>query len=249
MAATYDSIGVGYAHVRRPEPRIAKQIAASLGSARRVLNVGAGAGSYEPADRIVVALEPSQRMIEQRPPDASRLVIRGMAGELPFPDGSFDAAMALLTVHHWPDPAAGLREMRRVTTGPVVVFTFDYAVHSAQWLVTDYLPSMLELDTEVPSPSAIADALGGGEVIAVAVPHDCTDGFCHAWWRRPEAYLDPSVRAGISGIARLPAADVSRGMALLADDLESGAWRAAHADLLDRTEIDAGYRLVVANGT
>ena len=156
MGATYDSIGVGYAHVRRPDPRIARQIAASLGSARRVLNVGAGAGSYEPADRIVVALEPSQRMIEQRPPEASRLVIRGMAGELPFPDGSFDAAMALLTVHHWPDPVAGLREMRRVTTGPVVVFTFDHALHAAQWLVTEYLPSMLELDTECPSPSAIA---------------------------------------------------------------------------------------------
>ncbi len=199
MAATYDSIGVGYAQVRQPDPRIAKQIAASLGSARRVLNVGAGAGSYEPADRVVVALEPSHRMIEQRPPETSRLVIRGMAGELPFPDRSFDAAMALLTLHHWPDPVAGLREMRRVTTGPIVVFTFDYAVHSAQWLVTEYLPSMLELDTDVPSPSAIADALGGGEVITLPVPHDCTDGFCHAWWRRPDAYLDPSVRAGISG--------------------------------------------------
>jgi SAM-dependent methyltransferase len=247
MAATYDSIGVGYAQVRRPDPRIAQQIAASLGNARRVLNVGAGAGSYEPEDRVVVALEPSQRMIEQRRPSARSLVVRGMAGELPFPDRSFDAAMALLTLHHWPDPAAGLREMRRVTTGPVVVFTFDYAVHSAQWLVTDYLPSMLELDTEVPSPSAIADALGGGEVVTLPIPHDCIDGFCHAWWRRPDAYLDPSVRAGISGIARLPAADVERGMARLADDLSSGAWRAAHADLLDCTEIDAGYRLVVAN--
>ena len=247
MGATYDSIGVGYAHVRRPDPRIAQQIAASLGSARRVLNVGAGAGSYEPADRVVVAVEPSERMIHQRPSEASRLVIRGVAGALPFPDDSFDAAMALLTVHHWPDPAAGLREMRRVATGPVVVFTFDHGLHAAQWLVTDYLPAMLELDTECPSPRAIADALGGGEVITVPVPHDCTDGFCHAWWRRPEAYLDPSVRAGISGIARLPAADVERGIARLADDLESGAWRAAHADLLDRTEIDAGYRLVVAN--
>jgi SAM-dependent methyltransferase len=246
MGATYDSIGVGYAQVRRPDPRIAQQIAARLGSARRVLNVGAGAGSYEPSDRTVVALEPSQRMIQQRPPQASRLVIRGVAGSLPFPAASFDAAMALLTVHHWPDALAGLREMRRVATGPVVVFTFDYAVHSAQWLVTEYLPSMLELDSEVPSPSAVADALGGGEVITLPVPHDCVDGFCHAWWRRPDAYLDPSVRAGISGIARLPAADVSRGMARLADDLRSGAWRAAHADLLDRTEIDAGYRLVVA---
>jgi SAM-dependent methyltransferase len=245
----YDSIGVGYARVRQPDPRIAAQIHAGLGSAERVLNVGAGAGSYEPVDRYVVAVEPSQRMIEQRPPEASRIVVRAFAGELPFDDGAFDAAMALLTVHHWPDAAAGLKEVRRVTSGPVVVFTFDYGVHSDQWLVTEYLPGMLEFDRDVPSPVEIANALGGGDVSVVPVPADCVDGFCHAWWRRPEAYLDAGVRAGISGIARLPAAVVDEGMARLAADLESGRWQSAHADLLTASQIDAGYRLVVSGGS
>ena len=117
-----------------------------------MLNVGAGAGSYEPTDRAVVAVEPSQRMIDQRPPEASRIVVRAFASELPFDDDAFDAAMALLTVHHWPDASAGLREVRRVTAGPVVVFTFDYGVHADQWLVTEYLPAMLEFDRDVPSP-------------------------------------------------------------------------------------------------
>ncbi len=164
MRATYDSIGVGYAQVRRPDPRVARQIAASLGSARRLLNVGAGAGRTSRRITHLVALEPSQGMIQQRPPSASRLVVRGMAGELPFSDGSFDAAMALLTVHHWPDPAAGLREMRRVTTGPVVVFTFDYTVRSNA-VARDRLPAVdARARHRGPAPSAITDALGGGEV-------------------------------------------------------------------------------------
>jgi SAM-dependent methyltransferase len=244
--ARYDSIGIGYARVRQPDVRIARQIHAALGSARRVLNVGAGAGSYEPTDRAVVAVEPSRRMIEQRPPDASRHVVRAFAGDLPFRDDAFDAAMALLTVHHWPDAAAGLTELRRVTAGPIVVLTFDYAVHASQWLVTDYLPSMLEFDSGCPSPSEIAGLLGGGEVSVVPVPADCSDGFCHAWWKRPDAYLDPAARAGISGIARLPANVVDAGMARLAEDLASGRWHDKHADLLTRSEIDAGYRLVLS---
>ena len=245
--AIYDSIGVGYARTRRPDARIAQQIHSALGNAQRVLNVGAGAGSYEPTDCVVVAVEPSQRMIEQRPREASPLVVRAFAGDLPFDDHAFDAAMALLTVHHWPDAATGLAELRRVTSGPVVVFTFDYGVHAAQWLVTDYLPSMLELDNDVPSPAEIADALGGGEMSVVPVPSDCNDGFCHAWWQRPEAYLDPAVRAGISGIARLPADVVDDAMTKLAADLASGRWQAAHADLVTASEIDAGYRLVVSS--
>lgn len=242
----YDDIGIGYSHVRRPDPRIEQQIHAPLRDVAPVLNVGAGAGSYEPSDRTVVAVEPSPAMLRQRPA-GSAVAIRGVADALPFAGDAFAGAMALLTIHHWPDPLAGLRELRRVTRGPVVVFTFDHEVHAEQWLVTDYLPAMLALDTNVPSPAAVADALGGGVVQTITVPHDCTDGFCHSWWRRPAAYLDPAVRAGISGIARLPAAVVDEAMARLEADLESGAWHRAHAALLEVDEIDAGYRLVVSD--
>lgn len=243
----YDRIGVGYSSVRRPDPRIAARIHAALGNAGRVLNVGAGAGSYEPSDRALVALEPSPEMIAQRPPGAAPTV-RGVAGALPFADATFGAATALLTVHHWPEPAAGLRELRRVTRGPIVVFTFDVQVHGEQWLVSDYLPEMLDLDAGTPTPEEIAGWLDGGAVDVLPVPNDCIDGFCHAWWRRPEAYLRAEVRAGISGIARLPDDVVGPAMTRLAGDLASGDWHRRHADLLDRTEIDAGYRLVVSPG-
>ena len=243
----YDRIGIGYTDRRRPDPRIEARLRAALGDAATVLNVGAGAGSYEPTDRPVVAVEPSAAMVAQRPASAAP-VVRAVAGALPFPDRAFDGALVVLSVHHWPDPHAGLAEIRRVTRGPVVVFTFDHAVHADQWLVTDYLPEMVALDVDTPGPDAIAAALGGGTVEVLPVPHDCTDGFCHAWWRRPAAYLDPGVRAAISGIARLPEAAVARAVADLSDDLATGAWSRRHPDLLDATEIDAGYRLVVAPG-
>lgn len=243
--AIYNTIGVGYANVRQPDPRIAAQIHAGLGNAATVLNVGAGAGSYEPDDRTVIAVEPSRRMIDQRPATAAP-VVQAVADPLPFRDASFDGALALLTVHHWPDPAAGLCELRRVTRGPIVVFTFDYAVHGEQWLVRDYLPEMLAFDVDVPSPEAIASMLGGGTVETVPVPKDCSDGFCHAWWQRPAAYLDPAVRRGISGIARLPESVVLPAMDRLAADLASGEWDRRHADLCALDAIDAGYRIVVA---
>jgi SAM-dependent methyltransferase len=242
--ALYDEIGVGYADVRRPDPRIATRLHGALGDAQHVLDVGAGTGSYEPRDRGVVAVDPSPAMIGQRPA-ASAPVLRAVADALPFPDGAFDAAMATLTIHHWPDPVRGLREVRRVTTGRLVVLTFDHQVHASQWLVVDYLPEMASLDRHLPSAEELAAALGGGVVEVVPVPFDCTDGFCHAWWRRPEAYLDPRVRAGISGIARLPQDVVRRATRELASDLEHGRWHERHADLLGRAEIDAGYRLVV----
>lgn len=245
--ALYDSIGVGYERVRRPDPRIERMLHEALGDAGRVVNVGAGTGSYEPRDRQVAAVEPSLEMIRQRH-DGAAPAIRAVGSHLPFADGTFDAAMASLTIHHWPDPLGGLGELRRVTAGRVVVLTFDHGVHGAQWLVDEYLPEMLELDCDVPSPDAIAEALGGGRVDVVPVPADCTDGFCHAWWRRPEAYLDAAVRRGISGIARLPQPIVIEAMARLEADLSSGAWERRHSDLLTETSIDAGYRLVVAPG-
>ncbi len=241
----YDTIGVGYRRFRQPDVRIEQALHEPLRGAIRIVNVGAGAGSYEPRDRDVVGVEPSLEMVTQRPP-GSAPAVRAVASELPFTDASFDAGMAVLTVHHWRDPWAGLHELRRVVRGPVVVLTFDDQVHAVQWLVAEYLPTMVRFDRDLPSPEAIADALGGGRVDSIPIPADCTDGFCHAWWQRPHAYLDPAVRASISAIARLPNDVVDDGMARLRADLASGAWERSHGDLLARTEIDAGYRLVVS---
>jgi SAM-dependent methyltransferase len=242
----YDTIGVGYSAVRRPDHRVERRVHRGLGDASTILNVGAGTGSYEPTDRDVVAVEPSMEMISQRPNTNARCV-RGVAERLPFPAGSFDAAMAILTVHHWSDPVTGLHELRRVTRGPIVVLTFDSRVHNQQWFATEYLPEMVKMDTRLPTPAVIADILGGASIDILPVPFDCTDGFGHAWWKRPEAYLDPSVRAGISGIARLDASVVDPAIERLRDDLDSGRWHDAHSDLLTLDAIDAGYRIVVAD--
>lgn len=238
--ALYDTIGRGYASKRRPDPRWAAAIHAALGDARTVVNIGAGAGSYEPEDRRVVALEPSREMIDQRPASAAAAV-QGVAGALPFPDRSFDAALAILTVHHWPDAALGLAEMRRVAARQVVV-TWEPEVFAKQfWLVRDYLSPE---DASIAAGRRIAEQLQDSKTVPLPVPHDCTDGVFGAYWRRPEQYLDPGVRASISGLALADAAEVTAAMARLAADLESGAWRRRYADLLDRDEIDLGYCII-----
>jgi SAM-dependent methyltransferase len=245
--SAYESLGVGYRTHRRPDPRIAARIRAALGPAGSVLNVGAGAGSYEPDDRPVVAVEPSVVMLAQRPPGAAPSV-RALAEPLPFPARCFASGMAILTVHHWSDPAGGLRELRRVVRGPVAVLSWDRGVFDRFWMVEEYVPASRGLDTTVPQPSEIADLLGGGRVEIVAVPGDCTDGFYAAWWRRPEAYLDAAVRASISGLARLDPGEVEPGIERLRHDLEDGTWHHRHADLLAVDAFDAGYRLIVSDG-
>ena len=242
--AVYDRIGIGYRATRRPDPRIEARIWAALRGASRIVNVGAGSGSYEQPARVAVAVEPSVEMVRQRPRKATP-VLRAEAEGLPFPAGAFDGAMAILTVHHWGDPVAGLAEVRRVTDGPVVVFTFDKAVFDGNWL-NDYLPAAQTLDIGHLESSEIAQVLGGGRVEVVPVPHDCVDGFGHAFWRRPEAYIDPAVRAGISTFARLPDDVVIPAVDRLRDDIDSGRWARQHAALLDLEELDAGFRLVVA---
>src|ERR1700761_8608122 len=186
----YDTIGTTYTVTRRTDPRIAEQIRAALGDARTVLNVGAGTGSYEPADRDVTAVEPSALMRAQRPAGAAPCVAAG-AESLPFEDQSFDAAMAFATVHHWADPIAGLREMRRVA-GRVVVFTHDTddaAWLDRFWLTRDYLPEVADLLVGRPSLTELARAIDA-RAEPVLIPWDCADGFFEAYWRRPEAYLD-----------------------------------------------------------
>jgi SAM-dependent methyltransferase len=244
LTAAYDTIGIDYARLRRPDPRIAAQIEAALGDARTVLNVGAGTGSYEPADRAVTALEPSLEMIRQRPVDAAPAV-QGTAEALPFPDQSFDAAMAILTVHHWTDQRRGLAELRRVARGPVVILTYDPAFRGF-WLADDYLPALTALDeAKMPPLDLYGEVLGALRIEQVPIPHDCSDGFLCAYWRRPAAYLDPKVRSAMSSFHLI--GDVSAAMKRLEADLASGHWHARHGPLLAREELDLGYRLVVAN--
>lgn len=245
--AGYDELfGGGYAAQRRPDPRIAARIRAALGDARCVVNVGAGAGSYEPADLDVVAVEPSEVMRAQRPPGAAPCVA-AQAEDLPFADREFDAALAVLTVHHWGDWQAGCAELRRVA-GRCVVLTWDPAVTQSFWLVAEYVPGLLDTDRRR-FPVTLADqvqALGATRVEPVPVPHDCTDGFLGAHWRAPARYLDPAVRRGMSVFAKTPADHVAAGLARLAEDLRSGAWAERHRDLLERDELDLGYRLLLA---
>jgi len=239
--ATYDRIGGCYADRRRPDHRLALIIADALGDAKTVLNVGAGTGSYEPADRTVVAVEPSTAMIRQRLPGAAPAV-QSVAAALPFADRSFDAAMAILTLHHWPDKAAGLRELQRVTCGAIVLLTFDPAARP--WLV-DYLPALAALDeAQFPAIEDYARWLGPVTIWPVPIPHDCSDGFLYAYWRRPDAYLDPDVRSGSSSFWKID--DIAAGLDRLRGDLECGAWHDRYAALTACETYDAGYRLVVA---
>jgi SAM-dependent methyltransferase len=241
VTAKYDRIGINYAELRKPEPRIAAAIREALGQAKTVLNLGAGTGSYEPDDLQVTAVEPSLAMIARRSPSAAR-AIQASAADLPFDDDAFDAAMAILTVHHWPDKQAGLREMRRVTRGRIVLLTFDPS--HRPWL-TDYLPELASLDeAQMPAISDYARWLGPVRVTPVPIPHDCRDGFLYAYWRRPQAYLDARIRSGSSSFWAI--ANAEPGLARLKQDLETGAWQRRYGELLTLDAYDAGYRLVVA---
>jgi SAM-dependent methyltransferase len=244
MGLLYDSIGKRYTSVRREDPRIAARIRAALGDARTVVNVGAGTGSYEPRDLEVVAVEPSETMIAQRP-DGAAPVVRAYAEELPFKDRSFDAALAVLTDHHWADHARGLAELSRVARR-VVLFTWDPATILDGWVVHDYFPSAQELIPDGYRFAHTLARLGDARAEPVPIPHDCVDGFLHAYWRRPEAYLSQEVRAGISVFARMDRGAVEAGVRKLRRDLESGEWQRRNGHLLELEELDLGYRLVSA---
>ena len=246
MPARYDTIGRKYAGYRRPDPHLEAQIHAALGDARRVLDVGAGTGSYEPADRTVLALEPSPVMIAQRASDAAPVVL-GRAETIPFPDGAFDAVLALLTVHHWDDVEVGLRELQRIAPRQVVL-TWDPVAMGAEsfWLTRDYVPEASGEDWAFAALPEIVAGLEDARVESVPIPHDCRDGFFRAYWRRPEAYLDPDVRASISALALVDEAVLAPGLERLRADLASGRWRERNAELLDLDAIDLGYRLVIA---
>ena len=245
----YDRLGQSYSKTRHADTRIAATIWDALGDARTVLNVGAGSGAYEPTDREAVAVEPSSVMIAQRPEGAAT-VIQGSAERLPFDDASFDAVMAVLSDHHWRDRQQGFRELRRVARRRVVLFNANPREADLFWLSTEYLAGFFGLIPErYRAPGAwqreLEEAFGAVSLTPVPIPHDCTDGFYGAYWRRPAAYLDPEVRDGISVFSRLSTDEVESGLESLRADLSSGAWNERHRDLLERPELHLGYYVVV----
>jgi SAM-dependent methyltransferase len=226
VAALYDTIGQDYRRYRQPDPRIRDAIVHRLGDARTVVNVGAGTGSYEPSDRLVVAVEPSMVMIRQRTHDAA-LAVQATATALPFRDAAFDASMAVLTIHHWQDLEKGLLELRRVTGHRIVIVTW-------------------EADRQVfPTLPQIGRVLGAITVSELPIPHDCSDGFLGAYWRRPDAYLNDGVRSAISTFSKLE--EVSSGLQRLRLDLDAGEWHRRYGSALNVPELDLGYRLIVSD--
>jgi SAM-dependent methyltransferase len=245
--ARYDRLGRAYSVTRRADPRIASAIARELEDARSVVNVGAGTGSYEPP-QTVVAIEPSLTMIGQRPAAAAP-VIQAVAEHLPLRDKSVDATLAVLTIHHWTDIDAGIAEMRRIARRRIVLLTWDPSkMRTDFWLMSEYLPGAAAADAALAVPlDRLTALLGGAVVTPVPVPHDCADGFGAAFWRRPAAYLDPAVQAGMSFMTLISPELLRPGLDRLAADLASGQWASEHADLLHREELDLGYRLVTAD--
>ena len=243
--ANYSVIGEGYAQVRQPDPRIAAALLDALGDVRTVLNVGAGAGSYEPVDREVTAVEPSASMRAQRPAHLS-IAIDATSDALPFADNSFEASMASVTVHQWPELERGLAEMRRVTTGPVVVLTFD-PVPPRHWWLLDYAPELFAVEARrMPSLARIAAALGGRtEQRVILVPVDSTDGFGQAFYGRPERLLAPEVRRATSAWSFVHPDVIERFVTSLTADLASGAWDAKYGAFRTLSTFDVGMRLVI----
>lgn len=241
----YGEIGGTYSRFRRPDPVIAAQIHAALGDAASVLNVGAGAGSYEPLDRAVTAVEPSASMRAQCPAHLAP-AIDAVAENLPFADATFDAAMALVTVHQWSDLERGLAEMRRVTRGPVILLVCDPDRMQDYWL-SEYIPEVREVEARrFPPIARLAVALGGRvEVRPVPVPLHCTDGFNEAYYGRPEAFLEPAARLACSSWSLVPPAAVERFVRNLTGDLASGRWDERHGHWRQTPFYDGPLRLVI----
>jgi SAM-dependent methyltransferase len=246
IAPAYDRMGIDYSEVRRADPRFEAAIWEALGDAKTVLNLGAGAGSYEPRDREVVAVEPSPVMIAQRPAGAAP-AIRGVAEDLPLEDESVDATMGVFTMQHWDDVDRGLAEVRRVTRDRVVLLTLDLDATAEMWLCRDYLPEIVDHDRRMfPSIAHLEAVLPNLGVEAIPAPADCADGFCIALWSRPEAHLDPGVRRASSIWHLLPDAVAEPALERLRRDLASGEWDRRYGHLRSRASLDIGLRLVTA---
>lgn len=246
-AFDYERGGQKYSGRRKTDPRIAEYVHRALGDAKTVLNVGAGAGSYEPEDRYVVAVEPSASMRSQRMNNNKVPAVIGFAGELPFDDHAFDASMALVTVHHWPDMDKGLKEMRRVTKDAVVIMTFDPDALDKFWNV-HYFPELIEVERQrYPSVDFITSSLGGNcEVQKIPVPFDCTDGFQEAYYGRPEAFLEKDVRMSQSAWGFLTAGLEEQYVQALATDLASGEWDRKYGHYRNEPSFTCALRLIIS---
>jgi SAM-dependent methyltransferase len=248
LGARYERIGHGYARLRREDPRIAQRITAALGDARTVVNVGAGAGSYEPRDRDVIAVEPSDVMAAQRPSGLPP-ALRATAGRLPLRDDAVDAAMAVLTIHHWDaEREAGVRELRRVASGPVAILTYLPEISNEMWLMKEYLPEVGDLDSQIfPDAGRLAAWLGGTPAIeTIPIHRDSPDWMLGSFWAHPERVLDRDARNATSGLARMAPETVERVARALERDLRSGEWDRRHGHLRELEELDVGLRLVVS---
>lgn len=244
---TYDRLGPGYSKTRRADPRIARQISEALGNAASVINVGAGAGSYEPTDRDVVAVEPSAEMIAQRPPDAAPAV-QATAESLPFDDDSFDAALAVLTAHHWPNLDAGLDEMRRVARHRIVIVTFDSEALQDLWISAHYFPEILSLERASGASSRdLLERLPGATSSPVPVPNDCTDLFFAALWARPQLLLDDEIVRTMWVWQNISEESRRAGRERLSADLRSGAWEERYGRLRGLEALDVGLRAVTSS--
>ncbi len=243
MSVNYEVVGKHYATQRQPDNRIARVIHTELSDVESIVNIGAGTGSYEPTNKIITAVEPSETMIAQRKPRKNTNVYQAFAENLPFDSNSFDASLAILTIHLWKDWKKGIQEAKRVARIKVVLFTW-INMQERFWLA-DFFPEIEQIDTHLfPTLAELSDELGNIRVIPVAIPSDCTDGFMYAYWARPELYLDSRVRSAISTFSHVQR--VEEGVIALSSDLNSGAWHKKYGDILKFKEIDFGYRLVVA---
>jgi SAM-dependent methyltransferase len=244
----YERIGHRYAVTRREDPDIRQRIERALGDARTVVNVGAGAGSYEPLERHVVAIEPSDTMARQRPAHLAP-AIRASAGNLPLRDASVDAAITILSLHHWDEEREkGVREMRRVARRTVVILTYDPRVSGEMWLMKDYFPEVAELDHRIfPLPERIIEWLGGkAATFTVPITFDTPDWHLGSFWAHPERVLDEDARNATSGFARAAPDVVKRVVAAVRRDLDDGTWDARYGHLRQLREYDGGLRLIVA---
>lgn len=242
-ASLYDRIGQGYSRARRADPRIQRAIDDALGDARSIVNVGAGVGAYEPAGRDVIAVEPAADMRAQRPASAAPC-LDAVAEELPLTDASVDLAMAIYTDFHWQDRRRGVAEMLRVSRDGIVLLTVDRDTSARYWLFRDYFPAANDLFAPLSALTALLP--GPPTVRPVPIPHDCEDGFVHAFWKRPHLLLDPTAHGAMAVFASLRPGQLEAGLARLQADLVSGRWQERNHELDGLEALDLGHRLVVS---